>query len=60
MQYLAQEVEPEKMQVVSFHPGNVYTQGWVDVGVGPDFLPFDDGEFAFLRGRDVSERQADE
>jgi NAD(P)-dependent dehydrogenase (short-subunit alcohol dehydrogenase family) len=42
MQYIAQDIAPDNMQVVSFHPGVIFSQAWVSAGVGPDFLPFDD------------------
>jgi len=43
IQYVAQEVDPNDMQVVSFHPGVIYTEAWSNMGVLEDFIPFDDG-----------------
>ena len=43
MQYVAQEVSPDRIQVVSFHPGIVYSGAWSSAGVAEDFIPFDDG-----------------
>ncbi|KAK4442943.1 hypothetical protein QBC34DRAFT_479261, partial [Podospora aff. communis PSN243] len=64
MQYIAQEVDPAKFQVVSFHPGIVYTEPWQVMGASPDTMDFDDvalagnyavwaasGEARFLHGR---------
>ncbi|KAG8165608.1 hypothetical protein KVR01_004160 [Diaporthe batatas] len=42
IQKIAAEVDPEKVQVVSFHPGAVYSGGWEDSGVPQNMLPFDE------------------
>ncbi|KAK0719146.1 putative short-chain dehydrogenase [Lasiosphaeris hirsuta] len=66
IQYVAQDVKPEDLQVVSIHPGVVYSQAWELAGAPPDMLAFDDEtlpaghavwaatkEAAFLHGRFV-------
>lgn len=42
VQQIAAEVDPEKVHVVSYHPGVIYAGGWEDAGVPNDILPFDD------------------
>ncbi|POS79548.1 short-chain dehydrogenase [Diaporthe helianthi] len=42
IQQFAAELDPEKVQVVSFHPGVIYADGWKTAGVPEDILPFDD------------------
>lgn len=42
IQQIAAELDPDKVQVVSFHPGVIYAGGWEDAGVPDDILPFDD------------------
>jgi NAD(P)-dependent dehydrogenase (short-subunit alcohol dehydrogenase family) len=42
VQQIAAEVDPEKVQVVSYHPGVIYAGGWEEAGVPNDILPFDD------------------
>lgn len=44
MQLIAAHNDPQKLQVVSLHPGVVYAGGWESAGVLPTQLPFDDGE----------------
>ncbi|RFU33068.1 hypothetical protein B7463_g3263, partial [Scytalidium lignicola] len=39
---IAQNIPPEKMQVISFHPGLIYGDGWKSMGLPPD--PFDNGK----------------
>ncbi|KAK0658081.1 hypothetical protein B0T16DRAFT_315651 [Cercophora newfieldiana] len=46
IQYVAQEVPADKMQVVSFHPGMVFTEPWVVLGATPDLFTFDDPALA--------------
>ncbi|KAK0712491.1 hypothetical protein B0T26DRAFT_803564 [Lasiosphaeria miniovina] len=66
LKYIAQDVEPEKLQIISFNPGMIFTEPWRKAGATEDFLPFDDaslpGNFAvwaasrearFLHGRYV-------
>lgn len=43
-QLTAQNVAPEKMQVVSFHPGSIYSPGWESVGLKIPPELFDSGE----------------
>ncbi|CAK7234820.1 hypothetical protein SCUCBS95973_009063 [Sporothrix curviconia] len=63
---IADGVKPEKMQVISFHPGMIYTDAWPPLGFTKDMLPFDEielpGDFTvwaaskearFLHGRYV-------
>ncbi|KAF7562285.1 hypothetical protein G7046_g1873 [Stylonectria norvegica] len=63
-QLIANSVTPDKLQVISFHPGLIYSEPWVKAGVARDALPFDSedlpGSFAvwaaskeaeFLHGR---------
>ncbi|ESA43461.1 uncharacterized protein NCU08784 [Neurospora crassa OR74A] len=40
--YIAQRSDPEKMQVVSIHPGTIYSELWQGLGVEKSVLPFDD------------------
>lgn len=42
-QLIAQTVQPEKLQVVSFHPGLIYNDAWQQMGLPKDDN-FDDGE----------------
>lgn len=46
VQQLAAEYDPEKLQVVNFHPGVVYAGGWEEAGVPDNLLPFDDVSLA--------------
>lgn len=41
-QVIAEHADPEKLQIVSLHPGVVCTPAFAKVGVTPDMLPFDD------------------
>ncbi|KAK9243137.1 hypothetical protein V1506DRAFT_405714 [Lipomyces tetrasporus] len=43
-QLIAQNVPPEKMQVISFHPGLIYTDGWKSMGVPLTPEQFDNDE----------------
>lgn len=43
LQQIAKDVAPERMQVVSFHPGTLYGEGWKKAGVGRDTMPWDTG-----------------
>ncbi|KAK1782673.1 hypothetical protein QBC45DRAFT_439108 [Copromyces sp. CBS 386.78] len=41
--YIAQQVDPDKLQVVNFHPGTIYSELWqYGLGVDKNLLPFDD------------------
>lgn len=42
--YIAQRSDPEKMQVVSIHPGTIYSELWQRLGVEKSVLPFDDSK----------------
>ncbi|KAI0206401.1 putative short-chain dehydrogenase [Astrocystis sublimbata] len=66
LQLIAQDVPPEKMQIMSYHPGALFTEGTKAHGYTKDSFPFDDlslpGSFAvwaaspeatFLHGRFV-------
>ncbi|KUI56271.1 hypothetical protein VP1G_03628 [Cytospora mali] len=46
IQQIASQSDPEKMQVVSFHPGVIYTSGWKEAGIPKSFFPFDDESLA--------------
>ncbi|CAK7232382.1 hypothetical protein SCUCBS95973_008241 [Sporothrix curviconia] len=63
---IADTVKPEQLQVLSFHPGMLFGEGWKAFGITEDMLPFDSldlpGSFAvwasspeaqFLHGRYV-------
>ncbi|EXJ92365.1 hypothetical protein A1O3_00915 [Capronia epimyces CBS 606.96] len=63
-QLLAQDAPREKVQVVSFHPGLIWNDGWKSLGLSPDLFDSDElcGAFAvwlasenasFLHGRFV-------
>ena len=45
-QVIAQNVSPEKVQIISFHPGNIYNQSWEKIGVPKEL--FDTGEILLL------------
>ncbi|KAK3334507.1 hypothetical protein B0H65DRAFT_75163 [Neurospora tetraspora] len=40
--YIAQQSDTERLQVVSFHPGTIYSEMWQGLGVEKNILPFDD------------------
>ncbi|KAK3399498.1 hypothetical protein B0T20DRAFT_452917 [Sordaria brevicollis] len=40
--YIAQQADPEKLQVISFHPGTIYSELCQGLGVDKSVLPFDD------------------
>jgi hypothetical protein len=44
VQLLAVTIPVEKMQILNFHPGLIYGEGWVAMGVTKDALPFDEGK----------------
>ncbi|KKY31591.1 putative short chain dehydrogenase [Diaporthe ampelina] len=46
VQQLAAQYDPEKLQVVNFHPGVVYAGGWEEAGIPDNLLPFDDASLA--------------
>lgn len=41
MQLIAKDADPEQMQVVSFHPGVIYSDAFKSLGFGEDEFPFD-------------------
>jgi hypothetical protein len=43
LQLIAQDTPPEKMQIVSFHPGAIFTEAAEDYGWTKDSLPWDNG-----------------
>ncbi|KAJ4403884.1 hypothetical protein N0V85_004992 [Neurospora sp. IMI 360204] len=53
--YIAQQSDPERLQVVSFHPGTIYSEIWQGLGVEKNILPFDGTtkEARFIHGRFV-------
>lgn len=44
-QLIANGAPPDKLQVVSYHPGVIYSNAWKLAGAPADALPFDDREF---------------
>lgn len=42
-QRIAQDVSPDELQIVSYHPGSVYTDQMRKIGLEEDFADFDDG-----------------
>lgn len=42
--YIAQQSDTERLQVVSFHPGTIYSEMWQGLGVEKNILPFDDSK----------------
>ncbi|KAJ0109580.1 hypothetical protein J7T55_014142 [Diaporthe amygdali] len=46
IQQIAAQADPEKLQVVSYHPGVIYAGGWEDAGISDTVLPFDDVSLA--------------
>ena len=43
VQILVNTITPDKMQIVSFHPGMIYGLPYVKEGIPEDAQPFDDG-----------------
>lgn len=43
-QLLANTISPDRMQIISFHPGIIYAAGWAAAGITKDMLPFDECE----------------
>jgi hypothetical protein len=43
VQLLAVTIPAEKMQILNFHPGLIYGEGWIAMGVPRTALPFDEG-----------------
>ncbi|KAG6364586.1 hypothetical protein INS49_006188 [Diaporthe citri] len=46
VQQIAAQSDPEKLQVINYHPGVVYAGGWEEAGVPDTLLPFDDVSLA--------------
>lgn len=46
IQQIAAQADPEKLQVINYHPGVVYAGGWEEAGVPNTILPFDDVSLA--------------
>jgi NAD(P)-dependent dehydrogenase (short-subunit alcohol dehydrogenase family) len=49
VQLLAVTIPADKMQILNFHPGLIYGEGWVAMGVLKDALPFDEGKSSYFR-----------
>jgi NAD(P)-dependent dehydrogenase (short-subunit alcohol dehydrogenase family) len=45
-QVIAQNVSPEKLQIINVHPGAIYSAAWKDMGLPPKL--FDHGEVSLL------------
>lgn len=43
-QVIAENADPDKMQVVSLHPGVAHTDGIAAAGITQEMLAFDDGQ----------------
>lgn len=48
MQKLAEEVDRDRLQIVSFHPGQILSETARSAGLDENSLPFDDGMFRGL------------
>jgi hypothetical protein len=48
MQKLAEEVDRDRLQIVSFHPGQILSETARSAGLDENSLPFDDGRFRGL------------
>jgi NAD(P)-dependent dehydrogenase (short-subunit alcohol dehydrogenase family) len=56
VQLLANQIPIEELQIITFHPGQIYGDGWAASGITKDMLPFDEGEKQYVR---VSNTQTD-
>jgi hypothetical protein len=45
-QVIAQNISPEKLQIINVHPGAIYSAAWKDMGLPPKL--FDHGEVSLL------------
>ena len=45
MQKLAEEVDRDRLQIVTFHPGQILSETARSAGLDGNSLPFDDGRF---------------
>lgn len=48
IQQIAKDVTPDKLQIISFHPGLIYNAEWKRMGIKDTDLPFDDCEFPLM------------
>ena len=48
MQKLAEEVDRDRLQIVTFHPGQILSETARSAGLDENSLPFDDGRFRAL------------
>jgi len=44
IQHLADEVSVDRCQILSFHPGRIFSEGAVAAGYSHDTMPWDSGE----------------
>jgi nucleoside-diphosphate-sugar epimerase len=49
VQLLSDQILPDELQVITFHPGTVFGAGWEEMGATKDLLPFDEGKSASVR-----------
>jgi NAD(P)-dependent dehydrogenase (short-subunit alcohol dehydrogenase family) len=49
IQKLSDEVDPNEMQIVSFHPGTILSETSRNAGLTEDSLPFDDSKSRYFR-----------
>lgn len=52
LQQIAKDVSPDKLQIVSFHPGMIYTDTFGELGVTEKDLPFINRRFLFPSAMD--------
>jgi NAD(P)-dependent dehydrogenase (short-subunit alcohol dehydrogenase family) len=43
LQFVAQDTDPAEFQIVTYHPGFIYTASWERAGLPSDIMKFDDG-----------------
>lgn len=43
MQLLANQIQSEKLQILTFHPGAVWNKAWIETGITKDRFVFDEG-----------------
>lgn len=46
VQLLANQIPVDEVQIVTYHPGAVHSDGWAAGGITEDMLPFDNGKFS--------------
>jgi NAD(P)-dependent dehydrogenase (short-subunit alcohol dehydrogenase family) len=49
LQQIAKDVSVDDMQIVSFHPGAIFTEGAKNAGYREDAIEWNSGEFYFPR-----------